>query len=295
MGVRKLQSAPAVLACLTLLLFVLPARGQDRADDGWHFSLAPYVWLPTINGELHFQARSRPGLPGGGGPPVEGRLVTVSTELGPNDYLTHLEMALMLAGTARNGRWSLNGDLIYLNLASQKSRVGSVGGSSQRIPVGLEVNLGTETDLKTGVLTALAGYEVLNTKRASGAILFGARYVDVDADLHWDLQLDVTGTDFVLDRRGDVSRDEDRLDAVVGVKGRLWLDDAQRWYVPYYLDAGSGSSELTWQAMTGVAYAFQRSEFLFVYRHLEYSSDDAEDLVQDLTLSGPAIGWAFRF
>ena len=47
--------------------------------------------------------------------------------------------------------------------------------------------------------------------------------------------------------------------------------------------------------MTGVAYAFQRSEFLFVYRHLEYSSDDAEDLVQDLTLSGPAIGWAFRF
>lgn len=293
MSVRNALSAAPLQVCLLICL----AHGTVRAaetrhdDDAWHFSLTPYVWLPTINSNLQFTTRARPI--GGGG--LEQRLVTISSEIGPNDYLSDLNMALMIAANAQKGRWSIGADLIYLSLSGERSTVGGVQRQGELIPIELESNLGTETDLKTGALTLLAGYEVLTTERATGSILFGSRYLDVDADLDWNLQVDVEGTDFVLDRRGRASRGGDLWDALVGFKGRLWLGEDRRWYVPYYVDAGAGSSKFTWQAMTGLGYSFRHSDLLFVYRHLEYDNDDSDDLVEDLSLSGPAIGWSFRF
>lgn len=279
---------------LSLALFPLSAaKAHDHDEDAWRFNLAPYVWLPTVNANLQFETRGRPVVGGGGEP--GGRLVTISNEIGPNDYLSDLNMALMLAGTAQKGPWSVNADLMYLSLSSEGSTVRSVERLPERIPIGLQSSVGTETDLKAGVLTVLGGYEVFDTGRGMGSVLLGARYLQLDADLDWNLQIDVTGTDFVVDRRGQASRDTDLLDALVGFKGRVWLGDSRRWYLPYYVDVGAGSSKITWQAMAGVAYAFERSELLFVYRHLEYEKDDDDDLLQDISLGGPAIGWSFRF
>src|SRR5262245_43526199 len=61
-------------------------------DDTWQFAITPYVWLPSFEGTGDFETP-----PDGGGQP--------EVEVGPVDYLEHLEFALMLAGEARKGKW----------------------------------------------------------------------------------------------------------------------------------------------------------------------------------------------
>ena len=46
--------------------------------------------------------------------------------------------------------------------------------------------------------------------------------------------------------------------------------------------------------MGGVSYRWDWMELLAVYRHIEYDQD-ANEMVQDLRFSGPAIAASFRF
>ncbi len=62
--------------------------------------------------------------------------------------------------------------------------------------------------------------------------------------------------------------------------------------MPYYLDVGTGESDVTWQAVTGIGYKFGWGEAFLVYRYLDY---DFGKQIDSLTLSGPAIGVNFRW
>jgi hypothetical protein len=77
------------------------------------------------------------------------------------------------------------------------------------------------------------------------------------------------------------------------VKGRYVLGDG-RWSIPMYLDAGTGSSKLTWQAAAGVAYSFSWGELNLVYRHLAYDMKSGKTL-RDVSFSGPQLGATFSF
>jgi hypothetical protein len=68
----------------------------------------------------------------------------------------------------------------------------------------------------------------------------------------------------------------------------------ERWSMPYYIDAGTGSSSLTWQAVLGVTYGFGWGDIGLTYRHLEWEQGD-DELVQDLQFDGPALSATFRF
>ena len=61
-----------------------------------------------------------------------------------------------------------------------------------------------------------------------------------------------TGTS--LNRAVDVAQVQNILDGFAGVRGRAAITSDGRWYLPFYLDAGAGSSKFTWQALTGVGY-----------------------------------------
>jgi hypothetical protein len=41
----------------------------------------------------------------------------------------------------------------------------------------------------------------------------------------------------------------------VGVKGRYTFGDDGKWFVPFYLDVGTGQSQLTWQISSGLGYS----------------------------------------
>src|SRR5262249_38130809 len=97
---RSLESAVMKRAILAaLLVLIVPTA---NAEEGWTFSLTPYIWLPNINGQLKY------AIPPGGvaGPEVD---------TGPNNYLENLSFALMLAGEARKDKLSIFTDLIYLD------------------------------------------------------------------------------------------------------------------------------------------------------------------------------------
>jgi hypothetical protein len=92
----------------------------------------------------------------------------------------------------------------------------------------------------------------------------------------------------------NVSTIENIFDGIAGVRGRLFITGDSRWYVPFYLDAGTGTSKFTWQAMTGIGYAMKWGDVSLTYRYLAfYGSGD--QLVQTLRFNGPSLNVIFRF
>ena len=87
---------------------------------------------------------------------------------------------------------------------------------------------------------------------------------------------------------------ETNWDAIVGVKGRMALGASREWIVPYYLDVGTGDSDLTWQGAIGLGYAFRWGDVVAMYRYLDYDFKSGKK-VEELTASGPMVGVTFRW
>jgi len=277
------RRSPARLLCALLWLSAQAAWGAEPgADDARRWTLTPYLWLPTINSDVRFD------FPSGG---EDG---SVSSEIGPNDYLTNLNGVLMLAAEFRREQWAFSGDLIWLDLTTDASTIRSVTGGGETISIPRETILDTSIDLSGVAVTLSASRLLVNTKRSSAAVLGGVRYFTIDTDLHWSLSTTITGPGFTFARQGKLSGDMDLYDAIVGARGKWQLGDGGHWYIPWYADVGTGSSDLTWQAMAGIGYSFTRSSLLLVWRQLEYDLSD-DDLLQEIRFGGPGVGFSWRF
>jgi len=258
----------AVLALAAAAAFATPAA----ADDDDRFTITPYIWLPTIEGEFKYNIP-----PGAGGSPI--------VEVGPVDYLDSLNGALMIAGEARFDNFSLFTDVIWFDFSNENASLRSVTG-----PGGVEIpiDVGSAADLSAIVWTLAGGLVVMDEENYSVQPFVGLRYSGVDSDFAWSL----AGPLNQFPQTGSISGESDFWDGIVGVRGE-WRA-SEHWIFPYYVDVGAGDSDLTWQAMAGVSYRFGWGDLRLVYRHLDYTQDD-EALVQELSLSGPAFGASFRF
>jgi hypothetical protein len=202
--------------------------------------------------------------------------------------LQHLNAALFLSGEARRGKWGLAADLVFCDFQKEGSNVTSIG-----IPGGE-----TETPVNTGTTTSLTGYMVSVTGNyslrrwpdAKLDLLAGIRFTHVGATLDWSFAASV---DSLPGRTGSVGQGVDLWDGVVGFRGNVQFGGG-KWFVPYYLDAGAGTSKFTWQGMLGIGYSFSWGDMLLVYRYLSFEQGD-EHPVQRLYFSGPALGATFRF
>jgi hypothetical protein len=248
------------LLTFSIVALAFSAGAQQAAPAGsWSFTLTPYLWLPTINGDLKYDV---PAGDGGG---------ILDVELGPNDYLSNLQAIAMVAGEARKGRGSIVSDLVYLDFSGEKSHVRSVDFGDGEIPVGTSVNVDTETSLKGLEWTLAGGYAMSGNPDATLDLVAGVRYLSLDTSAAWNLTGTIDGSGQSLAREGRVSNETDLWDGIVGVRGRVKL--GERWSMPYHLDAGAGSSSLTWQALLGVTYAYGWGDVGLVYRHLEVRAE----------------------
>ena len=268
----------AMLAALALC-GPFSAAAQTPGSQ-WTFSITPYLWLPNIDGTLKYNIP-----PGGGGSP--------EVQVGPNDYLEALRFAMMIAGEVRKDRWSVFTDVIYLDASNGKSGVKSINFGGDL--VSSSANVSTSSGLKGGVWTLGGGYAVLPGRPVEMDVFGGLRYAGLHASTDWQLTAAVTGPGGgqTFPRAGNISERADLWDGIVGFKGRVWLGRSN-WSIPYYFDVGTGSSTLTWQGMLGVAYSFKWGGVNLAYRTLYYDQK-GDKLVQDLRLSGPALGVTFRF
>jgi len=268
-----------------LLLFVADvAFCQDGNSENWQFELTPYLWLPTISADVNHAPPPDNGGDGGG----------AGIDAGPTDWLDLLNGAFLINGGMRKGRFSLNADFVYLGLESENDEIVAEH-EGDRFPVDASVNLDTKTTFDGTSWTIAAGYTLHETPRGTVELLGGARYLELDIETSWNLSLDITapGGDVVLPAQGGRGNDVELWDGILGVRGHYRIGDGN-WAIPYYLDVGTGSSDLTWQALAGISYGYRWGELILVYRHLDYN-DESGKLLEQLALSGPTFGARFRF
>jgi len=261
-------------ACIFWAMVSVPAHAET-AGNGWQWNATVYLWLPSLGGETSFP-------PNGDGP---------SIDVSADQILDSLNFAFMGAFEGRKGRWGLATDVIYLDLGASQKRTRDFGLGQVEVPV--TVNADLELDI-TGWLWTLAGsYEVVQQENFSMNVLGGARMLDLEETLQWQFNGDISSLP-IEGRAGSSSAEDTLWDAIVGVKGRWTLGADRQWYVPYYLDVGTGDSDLTWQGMAGLGYSFDSIDVTGVWRYLDYDLGDSKP-IKSIDFNGPALGVTFRF
>lgn len=237
---------------------VLLGAAPAAAQDGWSFAVTPYLWFSGITASVDTE-----------------RFGTVETEESISDVLSALDFAFMGAVEARRGRWSLIGDFFYSDLSSDADT-----------PVGL---LFAEARTKTKLTTfsGYAGYRVFEDPKGYVDLLGGFRYVNS--------QVDLTLKPGLAPRNVDFNIDESWVDPVLGARGRIAFDE--HWWGQAAFDVGGfdGSNDFTWQALGTVGYQFNAAwSVQGGYRYLDLQKE-MEGLDVELELSGPIVGFTYRF
>ena len=272
------------IALLAAALAAAPAAAQSGGNE-WRFSVIPYVWLPTVDTTLKFHTPN-------GNPEV-------NVKVNPDDYLSELEMALLLAFEARKGKWLGFTDVTYMKLSGASSSVRAIDfnlGPGPANPTSTTLDRGTQTDIEATIWTLAGGYNLVQGPAASLDLFGGAKYLKLEGTTDWQLSGTVTGPGggAVFPAAGSVSVENDMWDFIVGVKGRVRLGEGN-WFAPYYFDAGTGESKSVFTAQAGVGYAFRWGDLVFAYRYAAWEQDDSTKPVQDLKLYGFGLGGIFRF
>ena len=270
---RTLRTAAA--ATLTILSICAIAPGQATAQTSdLEFRATVYGYVPSLEGSMRF--------PTGAGATIDVKSDTL---------IDNTELALMSAFELQKGRWGGFADVMYFNVAADRSNTSAFDISGVQLPPGIAAN--ASLDVKTWVFTAAANFRAVATPRATLDLFGGARMLKVKSELGWEFNTDF-GPFAGPARRGAGTSDNDNWDGIGGVKGRVSFSKDLGLFVPYYADAGAGQSDLTWQAMAGVGYAFRHAELVAVWRYLEYEIDPAKRL-ENLNFNGPTAGVTFRW
>jgi hypothetical protein len=274
-SIRKVPLSLTLALCVALLAGLAPSRAMAQgAGDDWQFSATVYGWFPDIGGQTRF--------PAGAGGDID---VDIST------ILDHLKMTAQGSFEVHKGSWGAFTDIVYLDVGEARSQTRNLefGG----IPLPAAVTADVDFDLKSIFWTLAASYRV---KDASGSVidvLFGARLATFKQTLDWDFSGSF-GPVTPPPASGTRAADVDQWDAIVGVKGRFSFGPEGHWTIPYYLDVGTGDSELTWQGMLGVAYTFGWGDLGVAWRYLDYDLG-SEGPITDMNFNGPALGATFRW
>ena len=257
-----------------LILFVLPffmlvaaipasaAPKEAERKDGWQFEANVYMWGASVGGET-----------------ASGNTIDVSF----SDLVKKLQLGFMGGAGVRNGKWSFTTDLLYMKLKDQNN-----GQVSAPIGPGINVNVDAELKFQAWVVTSALGYSIVDTDKVRLDLLAGARYLWLKPELDLDIHVGP-----LQPRNRTLSTSGSGLDGIVGIRGNVNLD--KKWYVPYCVDAGTGDSPFTWQAMGGVGYKLSKVvDVVAAYRYL-YWKFSKNEVIDKLDFSGPLVGVIFRF
>jgi len=249
------------------------AAAQSLSDE-WRFRAFVYVWGAQINGAAKF--------PGGN---------TANFDMSFGTILDHLKMAGMGTLEAQKGRWGAFTDVVYMNIGGTKTKTrdGTIDGVP--LPVGVTSNTGM--DLKSWIWTLAGSYRLQSTAESEVDVFAGARMLSIEPRLTWNFSADV-GPFVGPSRAGSRTVKGTNWDAIAGVKGRVLFGANREWFIPYYLDIGTGDSDLTWEGSLGLGYSFAWGEVIGTYRYLDYNFKSSSK-IEDLNMKGPLLGVAFRW
>jgi hypothetical protein len=259
---------------------------QATTPSGWTFNVAPYLWLPAIHANLSYN------LP----PALDGRLPS-SVTFGPNEILSHLNFATMVAGDAQYGPYSLVTDFMYVNLSSTSSRIKSVDFTGRpSIPISRSSELSTGTGLNTSIWTLAGGYTLAQGDWGNFDVIAGFRFLAANTTTDFNLAISLTsprGNGATFGGIGSISDHTEIWNGIGGFRGRIRLGDT-RLFIPYYFDIGAGGSNLTWQIASGLGYQSGWAGVSLTYRYLSFEQG-GRAIVKHLWLGGPMLMANFTF
>jgi hypothetical protein len=274
---RKIAIVAAVL-CASGAVLSTDAVAQKtdtwQLSDDWHFGATIYGYLPTIGVKAM--------LPNG---------ATSDVSVDINQILNHIKMGFMGAAEAQKGRWGAFTDVLYMDVGAAPSRTRSFDLGPGVLPA--DVSASTTINLKATVWTLAGSYRVVADPAWTFDVLAGARLLDIKYNQDFQLNGNV-GPIPIPGRSGNAGISVNDWDAIIGVKGRYALSDDRTWYLPYYVDVGTGASKVTWQILGGVGYAFNWGDIVATWRYLDFRNDSGKPL-QNLNMNGPQISFVWHW
>lgn len=274
-AIRRGTALALVLGALLPTLATAQSAQVPAQAGPWRFGASVYGYLPSIDGKS-----SSPADSGG-----------TQINVNADKILDALEMTFMGSFDAHNGRWGVFTDVLYLSVGGDKQRSRDFSIGNAALPANTTANL--DLDLK-GLIWTLAGeFRLPSEPRLKLDVLAGARLLDLRQTLRWNITGDL-GPIQPAGRSGTSETELDLWDGIVGLKGRASLGNMGHWSVPFYLDVGTGESDLTWQVAGGISYAFSWGELTAMWRYLAYEMKSGKGL-EDLNFNGPMIGATFRW
>jgi hypothetical protein len=252
---------------------------------GWSFAVNPYIWLPRISQTL--QAT---------GP--QGGAVSTTVNAGFTDYLTLLNFAAMVGGVARNDRFSVITDFIYMNdsLTSSTTHLSSVNLGSGPIDIPRSVQVGTGTRMAMTIWSLAGGYTLLQGDWGNLDAIAGMRMLTFNSTTNYQLDTEIQGPNhtLALSHGGTLNIDKAYFDAIGGLTGRINIPNT-KFYLPFYFDAGTGGLPFTWQIYGGAAYSVTSwADLSLGYRHIVFENSPSTG-VHHMSLSGFILGANIRF
>ena len=233
----------------------------------WKFIIAPYGWLPWINGDV----------------------TTGSNEshinMTPKDVLPNLDAVLELHMEARKGNWSFMLDPTYLKL-SQSVDIGPFGGSADITMKQYIVDFGEY--YKFASLAAGGSNNKLDIEGFVGGRYW---YINNDLDFNLGLPLPISIPSISVTKKW--------LDPVVG--GRLSYRINDTWFFNLVGDVGGFGlvSHFTWEAKAMGIWQFSRYVGIAGgFRAIGVNYEDGQGsskFQMDTVTYGPVLGITFVF
>jgi len=270
----KALTTPAA-AALCAATVLLPASASAQDAERWQFTGSLNLYLPTLSGSTVF-------------PPPAG---SSSASVDIDKLLEHLKFTFMGSLEARKGPWGVFTDLVYIDLGNSKTGTRSLTLGGVELPAGVAAD--TRYDLRGWSWTLGGEWRAVSKPTYALDVVAGARLLDIQQNLDWTLTGNI-GSVALPDRTGARESRLRNWDAIVGVKGRYTFGETGKWFVPYYLDVGTGNSDLTTQAVAGLGYSFGWGEVVGSWRYLGYNMKSGQDL-QDLSFNGPMVSAVFHW
>ena len=260
---------PIVGLMLAACVSAVFAEEMPDESSGWHFRVAPYLWMVALNGDVTVKGQES------------------DLDLSFNDIWDELNIAAMLVFEGRKNRWGFVGDALYANL----------GKSTSTDVTGIKI----DPTVKLSYLGA-GGFYRLGTWDLSQTPANAVPSVTVDAMAgarytYLDMKLDLKGF-------RSASGDKAWVDPLVGA--RAIFDLSERWAASLTGNLGGFGvgSDFAWHAWGLLGYRFSlfskdnNAAVFGGYRALswDYTDGSGDDKFEwDVTLHGPILGLQIGF
>jgi hypothetical protein len=252
-----------ILIVLSFFSFFM-ANAQDslaiKTKKRWSFLAEPYLMFPNMKGTL--------GV---------GNLPNVSLDADPDEIFSHLKMGAMVYLEARNGKWAISSDYLYMKL-------------NQDVTSNNLINSGDVTMKQTA--WELAGLYKINGWIEAGA---GMRLNSLSADVALKIASLPPGSETSQSK----SISETWVDPIIVARFTAPLKG--KWLLQMRTDIGGFGvgSDFAWQVQADAGYRFSKLFFATLgYRAIDadFESGSGSDRFKyDITTFGPTVRLGFNF